>query len=61
MPRYARYWFEDVGEEDLELLHVFANATPGDHKSGRTDTAPRPDHMPPVGSATSRFDAAIKR
>jgi mannose-6-phosphate isomerase-like protein (cupin superfamily) len=57
-PRFSRYWFENCGEEDLEMLHVFANANPGDHKSGRTDSVPRPDHMPKVGSQTKRFDAA---
>jgi mannose-6-phosphate isomerase-like protein (cupin superfamily) len=57
-PRFSRYWFENVGEEDLEMLHVFANITPGDHKSGRTDSVPRPDYMPPIGSQTTRFDAA---
>ncbi len=62
MPRYARYWFENIGEEDLEMLHIFATPQPGDHKSGRTDAVERPAHWPKVGGgSTTRFDAAIKR
>lgn len=57
-PRYSRYWFENIGEEDLEMLHIFANINPGDHKSGRTDSVPRPDYMPPIGSQTTKFDAS---
>jgi mannose-6-phosphate isomerase-like protein (cupin superfamily) len=37
-PRYARYWFENVGEEDLELLQVSAFAE-GASKTGRTDVS----------------------
>ena len=39
-PRYARYWFENVGEEDLEILQVSAFAE-GAKTSGRTDAAPQ--------------------
>jgi mannose-6-phosphate isomerase-like protein (cupin superfamily) len=35
-PRYSRYWFENCGDEDLELLQVAASPEPG-LKSGRTD------------------------
>ncbi len=59
-PRFSRYWFENVGEEDLEMLHLFATVQPGNHKSGRTDSVPRPDYMPKVGSQTTHFDAAKK-
>src|SRR5258707_1303644 len=38
--RYARYWFENCGDEDLELLQVTAYAE-GAHDSGRTDAAPQ--------------------
>lgn len=48
-PRYFRYWFANCGEEDLEMLHVFANATPGQHNTGRTDAAPRKDYVPQSG------------
>jgi mannose-6-phosphate isomerase-like protein (cupin superfamily) len=39
-PRYSRYWFENVGEEDLEILQVSAFAE-GAKTSGRTDAAPQ--------------------
>ena len=38
-PRYSRYWFEKVGDEDLELLQVGALG-PGS-SSGRTDASPQ--------------------
>src|SRR5215510_9245892 len=37
-PRYARYWFENVGEEDLEILQVSAFSE-GAKSSGRTDVS----------------------
>jgi hypothetical protein len=37
-PRYSRYWFENVGEEDLEILQVAAFSE-GAKKSGRTDVS----------------------
>jgi mannose-6-phosphate isomerase-like protein (cupin superfamily) len=39
-PRYARYWFENVGDEDLEILQVSAFAD-SSASSGRTDAAPQ--------------------
>jgi len=54
-PRYARYWFENVGEEDLELLQVSAFAE-GARESGRTDAAPQRFDI----SKTERFDAPEK-
>ncbi len=60
-PRYSRYWFENCGDEDLELLHVFANIDAGNHKNGRTDAVERPAHLPKVGSSSKKYDAAIKR
>jgi mannose-6-phosphate isomerase-like protein (cupin superfamily) len=39
-PRYSRYWFENVGDEDLEILQVSAFAE-GAKTSGRTDAAPQ--------------------
>lgn len=36
-PRYSRYWFENVGDEELELLQVAANAVPNQSSGGRTD------------------------
>ena len=40
-PRYSRYWFEAIGEEDLELLHVYGMASPDAKDSGRTYFAKR--------------------
>ncbi len=37
-PRYSRYWFENVGEEDLEILQVSAFSE-GAKNSGRTDVS----------------------
>ena len=46
-PRYFRYWFENAGDGDLEMLHVFAHAEPGKaQKTGRTDAAPRKAYVP---------------
>lgn len=54
-PRYFRYWFKNAGEEDLEMLHLFAHAEPGmGQKTGRTDAAPRKDYVPQSADA---FDA----
>lgn len=39
-PRYARYWFENVGEDDLEILQVGAY-TEGAESTGRTDSTPQ--------------------
>ncbi len=35
-PRYSRYWFENVGDDDLEILQVMAYSD-GAETSGRTD------------------------
>src|SRR3981189_3451564 len=37
-PRYSRYWFENVGDEDLEILQVAAFSE-GARTSGRTDVS----------------------
>ena len=37
-PRYARYWFENIGDEDLEILQVSAFSE-GAKTSGRTDVS----------------------
>jgi len=37
-PRYSRYWFENVGDEDLEILQVSAFSE-GAKTSGRTDVS----------------------
>lgn len=40
-PSYFRYWFERVGDEDLELLQVGALSAPDVKSSGRTDLEPQ--------------------
>ena len=57
-PRYSRYWFENVGDEDLEILQVSAFSE-GAKNSGRTDAAPQKfdistaEHFSRVTSAQS--------
>jgi mannose-6-phosphate isomerase-like protein (cupin superfamily) len=41
IPRGARYWFERVGEEELEILRVGGSAELGAKHSGRTDVSPQ--------------------
>jgi hypothetical protein len=54
-PRFSRYWFENCGDDDLELLQIAASPEPG-LKSGRTDvTAQRYE----VGTGL-HMDATIK-
>lgn len=51
-PAYSRYWFENVGEGDLELLQV--SALHGKSKgSGRTDVSPQRYQI----GTSNRFDA----
>jgi mannose-6-phosphate isomerase-like protein (cupin superfamily) len=52
-PRYARYWFENIGDEDLEILQVSAFAE-GASKTGRTDVSRQKFDL----STSQRFDAA---
>jgi mannose-6-phosphate isomerase-like protein (cupin superfamily) len=40
-PRYARYWFENIGDDDLEILQVGAYGDPENDSSGRTDSEPQ--------------------
>jgi mannose-6-phosphate isomerase-like protein (cupin superfamily) len=52
-PRYARYWFENVGDEDLEILQVSAFAE-GAKTRGRTDVSEQRFKI----DTAERFDAA---
>ena len=38
-PRFSRYWFENIGDEDLEILQVAAFSSEKLEKSGRTDVS----------------------
>lgn len=40
-PRYFRYWFENCGDEDLELLQIGAFSSPTQKSTGRTDCEPQ--------------------
>lgn len=51
-PRFSRYWFENVGDGDLELLQVAAYVEPG-KDGGRTDASAQKYE---IGTA-QRFDA----
>lgn len=57
-PRFSRYWFENIGDEDLEMVHLFVTPKAGDHHTGRTDAAPRPERMGAVENATKHLGAA---
>ena len=52
-PRFSRYWFENVGDGDLELLQVAAYVE-GAKDGGRTDASPQKYE---IGTA-ERFEAA---
>ncbi len=55
-PRYSRYWFENSGDEELELLQVGASMGPGvdgGPMGGRTDAAPQRFKI----GTTERFSA----
>jgi mannose-6-phosphate isomerase-like protein (cupin superfamily) len=53
-PRYARYWFENVGDEDLEILQVSAFAE-GASKTGRTDVSRQKFDL----ATSQRFSAVV--
>jgi mannose-6-phosphate isomerase-like protein (cupin superfamily) len=38
-PRFSRYWFENVGDDEAELLQVAANAMANQANGGRTDVS----------------------
>lgn len=53
-PIWSRYWFENAGEEDAEILHVTARADASIEDSGRTDLA---EQRWKLGN-TKHFDAS---
>lgn len=40
-PAYSRYWFENVGDSEAEILQVMAMHDTRDNSSGRTDVSPQ--------------------
>jgi|ERR1043166_3174178 mannose-6-phosphate isomerase-like protein (cupin superfamily) len=55
-PRFSRYWFENCGEEDLEILQVAAFSE-GAKASGRTDVSEQKFKI----ATAEHFDAAGER
>lgn len=53
-PIWSRYWFENAGEEDAEILHVSARADATIEHSGRTDLTEQRFKL----SDTKHFDAS---
>jgi mannose-6-phosphate isomerase-like protein (cupin superfamily) len=53
-PIWSRYWFENAGEDDAEILHVSARADAAMEHSGRTDLAEQRFKL----STTKHFDAS---
>lgn len=56
-PSYARYWFENAGDGDLEILHVTGFLNSKQESSGRTDVEAQ---RYKVGSS-DRFDGRLKQ
>jgi mannose-6-phosphate isomerase-like protein (cupin superfamily) len=40
-PAYSRYWFENAGEGEAEILQVMSINNPREKNSGRTDVSPQ--------------------
>jgi mannose-6-phosphate isomerase-like protein (cupin superfamily) len=55
-PRYARYWFENIGEDDLEILQVGAYGDAENDSSGRTDSEPQRYQI----HTSDRFEGVIQ-
>ncbi|MDX1482914.1 MAG: hypothetical protein R3229_00415 [Alphaproteobacteria bacterium] len=55
IPRGARYWFERVGDEELEILRVGGSAEVGAADSGRTDVSPQKF----IVGTSERFDGQV--
>ncbi len=58
IPRNARYWFDNIGEGDAEVMLVQGFHVPGAETSGRTDSsAPK---LTDAGTAAGAFNAVVK-
>ena len=53
-PVWSRYWFENAGDEDAEILHVTARADASVEGSGRTDLSEQRWKL----DQTKHFDAS---
>lgn len=58
IPRNARYWFDNVGEGDAEVMLVQGFHVAGAETSGRTDSAPK--KLADAGTMSGGFSAVVK-
>ncbi|MDX1483095.1 MAG: cupin domain-containing protein [Alphaproteobacteria bacterium] len=58
IPRNARYWFDNVGEGDAEVMLVQGFHEAGAKLSGRTDSAPK--KLADAGSMSGGYSAVVK-
>lgn len=58
IPRNARYWFDNVGEGDAEVMLVQGFHVAGAETSGRTDSAPR--KLADAGSMSGAYNAVVR-
>ncbi len=58
IPRNARYWFENMGEGEAEVMLVQSFAVPGAETSGRTDSSAR--KLKDAGEGGNNYSAVMK-
>ncbi len=58
IPRNARYWFDNIGEGDAEVMLVQGFHVPGAETSGRTDSSE--PKLADAGTAAGAYNAVIK-
>lgn len=58
IPRNARYWFDNIGEGDAEVMLVQGFHVAGAETSGRTDSSAR--KLADAGSMSGGYDAVVK-
>jgi mannose-6-phosphate isomerase-like protein (cupin superfamily) len=58
IPRNARYWFDNVGEGDAEVMLVQGFHVPGADTSGRTNSEPA--KLADAGSRSGEYNAVVK-
>ena len=58
IPRNARYWFENIGEGEAEVMLVQGFHVPGAETSGRTDTSER--KLADAGNMDQTYNAVVK-
>ena len=58
IPRNARYWFDNIGEGDAEVMLVQGFHVPGAEKSGRTDSSAR--KLADAGTGRGKYSAVVE-